>query len=219
MPSSGPIRRAQLISPVGVGALTVLPDGTSVIVAGLDHWFESASEDVKVDAEEFFVSEWRLEKALGVHHFRLPPDFRSSSNVGADEKNLQLEVPVLRFPTWHFCSSCRGLYQLPLPASGRRQCPDCSEGRNGRKKRKWAPLSQVPLVAICSYGHIQDFPWREWVHKSAEPKCERGLYLNATGAASLAAQVVSCDCEASRNLGGTTELHEGSGWVHDVPEH
>lgn len=205
--SSGPIRRAQLISPVGVGALTVLPDGTSVIVGGLDHWYEGRSEDAKVDATEFFVSEWRLQKALGVSHFRLPPDFRAPSNYETDGKNQQLEVPVLRFPTWHFCSWCRGLHQLPLPAIGRRQCPDCSEGLNGRKKRKWAPLSQVPLVAICGYGHIQDFPWREWVHRSLDPKCDGRLSLNATGAASLAAQVVSCDCGApSRNLGGTTEL-------------
>ena len=37
--SSGSIRRAQLVSPFGVGAMSVLVNGTSVITAGLDHWF------------------------------------------------------------------------------------------------------------------------------------------------------------------------------------
>ena len=124
MASRGPIRRAQLIAPVGVGALTVLPDGTSVIVAGLDHWYEAPTEDAIVDATEFFVAEWRLEKALGVSHFRLPPDFRGSSGAVDRDRNMKLEVPVLRFPVWHFCSYCRRLYQLSLAASGRRECED-----------------------------------------------------------------------------------------------
>ena len=38
--STGNIRRAQLVTPFGVGAMSVLVNGTSVITAGLDHWYE-----------------------------------------------------------------------------------------------------------------------------------------------------------------------------------
>jgi hypothetical protein len=36
----GPVRRGQLISPFGPGAMMILPDGVSVICGGLDHWFK-----------------------------------------------------------------------------------------------------------------------------------------------------------------------------------
>ena len=34
------MRRAQLVTPFGVGAMSVLVNGTSVITAGLDHWYD-----------------------------------------------------------------------------------------------------------------------------------------------------------------------------------
>ena len=59
-------------------------------------------------------------------------------------------------------------------------------------------------IAI-DYGHLQDFPWREWVHRSLEPTCMQPLRLRSTGGASLSAQTVECDCGKSRNLAGITE--------------
>ena len=44
--TSGSMRRAQLVSPFGVGAMSVLVDGTSVITAGLDHWFPRNNADL-----------------------------------------------------------------------------------------------------------------------------------------------------------------------------
>jgi hypothetical protein len=42
-------------------------------------------------------------------------------------------------------------------------------------------MFQVPFVAMCDAGHIQDFPWCEWVHKSARPDCKGPLRLKSTG--------------------------------------
>ena len=47
--TSGRMRRAQLVSPFGVGAMSVLVDGTSVITAGLDHWFPKDKPDLALD--------------------------------------------------------------------------------------------------------------------------------------------------------------------------
>jgi hypothetical protein len=65
-------------------------------------------------------------------------------------------------------------------------------------------LLQVPFVAMCDRGHLQDFPWREWVHKTATPNCNGNLKLVATGGASLSAQRVECECGAQRTLANIT---------------
>ena len=84
MRARNPIRRAQLIAPFGVGALMILKDGTSVITAGLDHWFEREDrDDTRIDLAEFQVNEWRLQRLLHVNHFRLPPDHRTRRAGGS----------------------------------------------------------------------------------------------------------------------------------------
>ena len=75
---SGPVRRGQLIAPFGVGSLVIVPGGTSLIIGGLDYWFQSKDEKRKISIEEFRVYEWRLQRLLDVSHFRLPPDYRDS---------------------------------------------------------------------------------------------------------------------------------------------
>jgi hypothetical protein len=177
--------------------MMVAPDGISLITAGLDHWYkreDSTGDSRDVDTEEFEVEEWRLQRALGVTHFRLPPDFRQSRHPDPPP-NVYLTVPALRFPAWHFCPGCHRLTQLPLARRGRARC-------STDKCRRF--LVQVPFVAMCDYGHLQDFPWREWVHRSATATCDKPLYLYATGGATLAAQKVKCDCGVERNLAGIT---------------
>lgn len=205
---SGPVRRGQLIAPFGVGAMVVVPGGTSLIIGGLDYWFEPKDERRKIDIEEFKVYEWRLQNLLGVDHFRLPPDyrdaFRSQGNI-----NTGLTIPAFRFPTWHFCPSCRLLKSFPMYASGKKgklKCPECE------KNKKTRYLFQVPFVAMCAQGHIQDFPWLEWVHQKNHPNCQGNLRLISTGSASLAGQKVKCDgCGKERNLAGiTTAYPDGS---------
>jgi hypothetical protein len=198
MPNN-PIRRAQLIAPFGVGALMVVQDGTSLISGGLDHWYkyeDGTRDSQRIDVDEFRVEEWRLQQLLNVDHFRLPPDFR---DVREDVPNKFLRVPFLRFPQWHFCPGCRRLTPQPLTARGRIKCPECEE------KNKKRYLAQVPFVAMCSSGHLQDFPWREWVHESIQPECQRPLRIVATGGASLGDQRVECDCGARRSLSQITE--------------
>lgn len=194
----GPVRRSQMIAPFGTGALVVARNGVSLISGGLDHWFKREDGSGNVDIDEYMVHEWRLEKLLQVDHFRLPADFRRGFK-GQDIPNAWLTQPFLRFPRWHFCPSCNRLHERPLTERGRIWCPACQ--REGRRR----PLFQVPFVAMCEKGHIQDFPWREWVHRSENPSCRRDLRLIATGGASLAAQRVECECGAKRTLARITE--------------
>jgi len=195
----GPIRRAQLIVPFGVGAMVVVRDRTSLIAAGLDHWYKREDGSEADDLSEFKVEEWRLAHSLGVDHFRLPPDFRKT-NKGDGVANAYLTVPFLRFPQWHSCTWCDRLEKFPLTARGKVKCPQCE----GKKKTNY--MAQVSIIAMCDRGHIQDFPWREWVHKSVNPTCNKPLHLFGTGSATLAGLKVKCECGVERNLGGITEV-------------
>ena len=179
--------------------MLVLKGGISAISAGLDHWFKRENGDEEnLDPDEYKVEEWRLQRLLGVHHFCLPPDFRQRRR-GVDTPNTQLTVPVLRFPQWHFCPRCGSLSELPLSTLERVRCTECKESHR-------APLlSQVRFIAMCEDGHVQDFPWREWVHFSRCPACNGGLSLSSTGSASLAAQKIRCSCGAERSLARIVE--------------
>ena len=185
-----PIRRGQLIRPFGVGALVVGADGASMITAGLDHWYKREDEtSSNLQPDEFMVSEWRLQAALGVSHFRLPPDLRRARTQD-EVPNTGLRVPMLRFPQWHWCPSCHRLQQRPLTF---KEVGECSCKPRGRQPR----LLQVRFVAMCSRGHLFDFPWKEWVHRTSAPLCGRPMQLPAMSLA-------KCECGKSRSLRGVT---------------
>ena len=198
--SQNPYRRAQLITTFGVGALNTTPNGTSVICCGLDHWFKSNGS---IDLNEFIIREWRLERQLRVNHFRKPPDFRhpprhqfASSEVA---HNLNINIPTLRFPTWHFCSYCRSMTQFKPHTFMANNCEKCE------KKGGFSRLIQVQFVTVCTNGHIDEFPWFEWAHQNKNNiSCNRekpDLKLRDKGASSLEGLSVECqECKAKKSL-------------------
>lgn len=198
--STGAMRRAQLVTPFGVGAMSVLVNGTSVITAGLDHWYDAVDQSA-LALEEYQEHDWRLESRLKVSHFRLPPDYRPSAH-GSEVRNVRLTVPVLRFPRWSFCIYCK---RLELSKLTMKTLVECKDNEHADKKYK-PKMSQVPFVAICGRGHLDDFPFDEWVHRSANPSCSGTLRLVSRGGGGLEGQVVTCDtCKQERSLRGVTE--------------
>lgn len=211
--SSGSIRRAQLVAPFGVGAMSILVNGTSVITAGLDYWY-TVNDSALLEFNEYRVQDWRLEQRLRVREFRLPPDYRIRRQ-GDDPRNTNLKVPVLRFPRWSFCMYCKRLELSPLTMAQPVGCPDPKHKQdNGGVKRKAPRMSQVPFVAICVRGHLDDFPFREWVHRNLNPGCNGTLRLESRGGGGLEGQVVACDpdgnprgCGKERSLEGIMSSH------------
>lgn len=198
--STGAMRRAQLVTPFGVGAMSVLVNGTSVITAGLDHWYEVVDQSA-LAMEEYQEHDWRLESRLKVSEFRLPPDYRPSGQ-GSDLRNVRLTVPVFRFPRWSFCIYCK---RLELSKLTMKTLVECQDKEHADKKYK-PKMSQVPFVAICARGHLDDFPFDKWVHRSANPSCTGTLRLVSRGGGGLEGQVVTCDtCKQERSLRGVTE--------------
>lgn len=189
------MRRAHLISPFGVGALSTMVNGVTVITASLDTWFYDLNGNY-LAPQELEIQDWRLHKKLNVSELRLPP--RSHKQEGRErygQSQLPTSfVPVLRFPTWNVCQFCDTLTQLKPSFSGEAIC------QNLECKSK--NIFQVSFVVACENGHLDDFPWRIWVHRGGIPDCGGVLKLTSTVGGTLASQWVSCTgCNAKkRNL-------------------
>ena len=69
-------------------------------------------------------------------------------------------------------------------------------------------IVQVPFVAMCDAGHIQDFPWIEWVYGTANPPPNPSpMRLHSTGGMTLAGQKVKVDGGPERTLAGITNAN------------
>jgi hypothetical protein len=199
MPADRPIRRGQLISPFGIGAMVSFPRDESLMTAGLDAWTAHAKKRCPPD---WLVREERLEARLGVSHLRLPPDHR---DPGKNVEYANEDVPFVRFPRWHYCHYCGGMEELSL-FGARQRCkafPWQKPQRNcvERKRKPW--LIPVRFVAACPKGHIQDFPFLEWVHRDQPSQDTCRLRLMAgRSSAGLTGIKIMCTCGKVRSLGG-----------------
>ena len=212
----GRIRRSQLISTYGVGAIVDLEKG-SYMPMGLEDW-ERATRTPSLT-----IREDRLQILLDVDHFRLAPiaeDLLPTRQV--DPKHA---VPVIRFPMWHQCPKCLriGREGKPFELAANGSELEC----RGHAK----PLLTTPVrfVVACAKGHIDDFPWEWWAHRRRESVCDRPtLELKSDGkSAALADIYVQCKhCGARESLGDAfrPEALKGQScrgsrpWLHDRQE-
>ncbi|NMB18363.1 MAG: DUF1998 domain-containing protein [Erysipelothrix sp.] len=208
-----PLRRGQLVTTFGPGSLVISPEGESAMIGSLDKWYYDKNENPINALDEFEIQEPRLRSLLRVDKLLMPPDFRPSykyKNAGdaLTQTNTDIYIPLLRFPTWHYCPVCKTLHQSEM--SNRTSWLDCKSCKDRRK------MIQVPFVMVCSHGHISDFPWREWVHKDENTTCNGQMRLITTGGATLDSLKVRCSCNKERPLRGimtrknnTTDDEEG----------
>jgi hypothetical protein len=219
------IRRSQLISPWGVGSMINFPGDESLMTCGLDIW-EFANEECP---DEIKITEERLQKRLGVSHFRLPPEFKEP---GAGVSYANVRIPFVRFPRWHYCPVCGSMEKLSI-YGGKQRCkgPNYSSGRSchdtAPNKRPY--LIPVRFIAICSKGHIEDFPFMEWVHEGNNYDDGCYLRLRSLGStSSLGGIKIECSCGDGRTMAGAfnenslSGLHCCSGsrpWLGEIDEH
>jgi len=194
-----PLRRGQLVTTFGPGALVISPEGESAMIGALDKWYHDKNEYRIETFDEYEIQEPRLRSLLKVKQLLMPPDFRTSyqyKNAGGaiTQTNTDLYIPLLRFPTWHYCPKCKTLHQTSM--SSRTSWLDCKECKKQMK------MIQVPFVMVCSQGHISDFPWREWVHGNENTACDGQMKLLSTGGATLDSLKVKCTCNKERPLRG-----------------
>lgn len=200
----GEARPSQTLTTYGVGSLVDLPN-MSVIVMGLDDWPSTHSNEI---AEERLLRS--AQSILGPKISRLFTPPRGSESRGAQsnwfDESRQIGIPVAPFPRWMVCSKCRLIAPISSGLFEAKQFayrPDKTCYVHNCNTRGKSPIA-VParFLVTCEQGHLDDFPWVEFVH--GEPtQCKGLLYLFEFGASGEALDVeVKCDgCGARRRLG------------------
>lgn len=189
-------RRSQLLNTYGVGSLFPA-ENASFLISGLHLWDEDKLPR---------VVEPRLARQLHAGALMAPP--------ATPEKRIAPNVPVTRFPRVLQCPECSALGSIrQLRASNKEpECGLCGVG---------AQLLPSRFVAACGHGHLEDFPYFEWVHgyeirrpegwqenyPEGHPEKASGgrhvLRLLSQGrTSSLGDLRVVCSCKKSRSLDG-----------------
>lgn len=185
------VRRSQAVLQYGVGAMIDFP--SQVLMTALpEEW-----KQVEIIHDE------RLQKLLGVDHFISPSDSG---------------IPFVRFPRWYFCPKCRAFKPIEKwqkehaqKAKKKGLSDDLYMIRNLRCPEDNQELVPTRIVTVCEHGHIDDFPWVNWVHRKhkygKEKKvCDNPSLLFKTGTSAtsgLEGVEVECKtCKAKASLFG-----------------
>lgn len=193
----GTIRPSQLMWSYGVGAMVDLPR-LSVMIEGLDHW---KSPNARMISEERLLAAVRRELGPQVAELREPPLPEEEPYKAPETDPVHtIGVPVGVFPTWLRCPRCgllsdagsgvftfKGSNKRPdtagyvhqgCPKQGRGRAPGCVPAR---------------FVVACEAGHVDDFPWREFVHRGTT-NCTGTLRFYEKGSSLETANLfVACD--------------------------
>jgi hypothetical protein len=177
-------RKSQLIHTFGPGAMQVNKDGISMLACGLDYWFTEAGTSTPVDKgviEKFIVQDERLAKKLGVKEFRNPPD----SSIKFQDKKISLPLPAQRFPYWHICSNtnCQTMKKESPVKDDQSKCGLCG-----------SIMYQSRFISLCSHGHLQDFPWIDWINLNTGSCCSESCQLKLVGTGSITSAGIKVKC-------------------------
>lgn len=201
----GQVRQSQLLSTYGAGAMIDLVQH-AVLVQGLDAWnYRGTENDPAVYVEEPRLKD-KLEEKYQLrlddeHYFRRPP-------AGDDsEPHPGLGIRALEFPALFVCQSCRRLLHRrdlgdAVTADGRRYHTDCKPPRN--------TVVPVRFVGACRRGHLQEFPWKFFVHlgtndpdasaDAPRKECSGHLSLSEGVSGDFNDIWVRCTCGAHKRL-------------------
>lgn len=181
----GEVRPNQLITTFGPGAIIdAVKD--SVILLDTDYWKEKGKR----------IIDGRLASYLKVDCFFMP---RTSHNG---------DVPAVAFPYMHVCSNVkcgrifdiRDSFDLDRYLQFGVTCPEC-----------YKPAYPSRFITICEDGHMDDFPWKWWVHQG-NMSCNKKLRLYSTGNTSTLADMwVECECGDRRSMSGATQKENFEG--------
>ena len=202
----GDVRPSQLLWTYGPGALIDMPS-LSVVTQGTDRWEKDRCPPI-IEARLLNA----VKKVLGsqVESMRMPPipNKESSDPYSAEAR---VGVPVRPFPRWLRCVKCgmlaeydAGLFEIKesryRPENTRFVHKMC-QGSKRDKPAKDADAVPARFLLACRNGHLDDFPWRYYVH-GGQTNCTGSLRFFESGASLQTENLwVKCDtCDAKRNL-------------------
>ena len=191
----GELRPSQVINTYGIGSIIDLPN-LSVMVMGLDDW--PVKDTVEIGLKRLLAS---VKEVLGqqVKSLRSAPVVADTYQVNQFDSSALVGVPVAPFPRWMVCPYCRrlaplgsGLFKLETAYRA-----DQIRYVHANCSKPGKPPTVVParFIVACKNGHLDDFPWKEFVHQG-KTTCTGGLKLLETSATGEAASIfVQCEGE------------------------
>lgn len=182
----GQIRRSQVITTYGPGALIDLPRH-SAIVGGLDDWPQPS------DLVE--IVEPRVTRLLQSMTGLPSPRIYGPPIPPSDPRDKPAGIVVWCFPEWF-------LVQEPSGGPERERSRRLVHRRALDHKRRFEgrPVVATRFVRACPKGHVDDLHWAGFVH-APEEDCNRPLWLDERGTSGdLSELVVRCECGKSRSL-------------------
>ena len=182
----GQVRRSQVITTYGPGALIDLPQ-ESAIVAGLDEWPPPHKLD-EIDEPRLAR---KLQAITGVATVQLLAPPPVSSDPGA----APIGIGAWRFPEWFIVQAADAGAGAAHTRSRRlvhRKALDDKRRFEGRD------VVATRFVRGCPRGHVDDLDWRRFVHRGgSECPPTRPLWLDEQGTTGdLTDLVVRCECGA-----------------------
>jgi hypothetical protein len=182
----GQIRRGQVITTYGPGALIDLPRH-SAIVGGLDTWPRTS------DLEE--IVEPRLARKLQIMTGVAAPKLFAPPPDSNDPRETATGIGAWRFPEWFVVQEAGGSEERERSRRlAHRKALDDKGRFDGRQ------VVATRFVRACPKGHVDDIDWRRFAH-GADDNCRRQLWLDERGTSGdLADLIVRCECGKSRGL-------------------
>lgn len=207
--SVGEVRPSQIMFTYGIGSIVDLPK-LSVIVMGLEDWPKQQHYYRRI-VEDRLLAIVRV-KHPDVQNLLAPP-YAPANNLTPDpfDSAARIGVPVASFPRWMVCPLCRllapvssGLFELDEnPYNPERTVFRHTSCSKKGKASKWPEAVPARFLVTCPSGHLDDFPWIDFVHRGNP--CAKGsplLRLREYGPTGEARDLeVHCDtCDESRRL-------------------
>jgi len=199
----------------GIGAMIDLPR-LSVVVDGIERWGTTNARPVP---EERLLAAVRHELGPQVERLLEPPlPEEEVFGKPPDDPVHKIGVPVGIFPGWLRCPRCgllSGHWTGVFNSKGSSTRPDDIrfEHEGCSKRGKGRPPACVParFVTACRAGHLDDFPWREYVHRG-RTTCDGALRFFEIGSSLETANLfVACDYGTSFSESGEgREGHQGT---------
>jgi len=204
----GTVRPSHLMFTSGVGALIDLPN-FPVLIRGLDDWRYDTLPSWEA------LNEPRLLRAVGrmlnapVEQLR-PAPWMDGFDDDPNGPAARAGVPVVPFPQWLRCTACNRLAPLDSQSTWGflndqpRRPDEAKFFHHDCPTRKWKPLAVAArFVLACTNGHLDDFPYREFVHVGGVcPEASHpALSMEDYGGNRGANVMIRClACRAKRNM-------------------
>jgi hypothetical protein len=206
----GNARPSHLMFTSGVGSLVDLPN-FSVLVSGLDSWSYDALPDPAPIAEPRLLSAVQHFLNPSVKQLRPAPWMAGMLQHGTTEDPaLRVGVPVVPFPGWLRCTACQvldsvesGVFRFENINQHRPHDAHFSHTNCTRKKGRRPLAVSARFVLVCQGGHLDDFPYPEFVHRGVA--CEKAqqpqLRMDDRGGNLGANVAIACiSCGERRNI-------------------